>query len=165
MKKKQPLFIILLASFAGFIGGLISNQIFETQSAFAVKEPGQPKVIIAQEFRVVDTDGKILGRFGASGDLPDLFSKKKMSKVPVPQLILGQETGFQIILSASEAEGSRIVMKDKKNKIRTVIGNTELYIPLTRVTHRRQASSIVLFDHRGRFLWSAPGGIRTDLSR
>jgi len=114
---------------------------------------------------VVDQAGKIVGRFGTSGDPPDLSSSEKTSKASAAQLRMGQETGFQIILSAGEAEGSRIILKDANNKTRTVIGNMQLYIPLTQVTHNRQVSSIVLFDNYGRFLWSAPGGIITDLSR
>jgi hypothetical protein len=165
MKRKQQLTVILLAAFAGFIGGLISNQIVQTPSAFAEKGYVNQKVVMAEEFQVVDQDGKIVGRFGTSGDLPDLSAGEKISKVSAPQLRLGQETGFQIILSAGEAEGSRIILKDANNKTRTVIGNMQLYVPLTRITHHRQVSSIVLFDNLGRFLWSAPGGIRTDLSR
>jgi hypothetical protein len=164
MKKKQ-LFIILLASFAGFMGGLISNQIIETRPAFAVKEPKYQKVVIAEEFRVVDKDGKIIGSFGTPGYLFDIFPVIDESLAPVPQLRLGQEKGFQIIFSASEAEGSRIVMKDNKNKARTVIGNTKLKVRQTQRTYSRQVSSIVLFDELGRFLWSAPGGIKTDGGR
>jgi hypothetical protein len=165
MKRKQQLVIILLASFAGFIGGFISNQIFQAKSAFAVKEPNHQKVVIAEEFRVVDKDGKIIGSFGNPAYLFDIFPVIDESLAPVPQLRLGQEKGFQIIFSANEAEGSRIVMKDKKNNIRSVIGNTEFYIPQTRVIHRRQVSSIVLFNHQGSFLWSAPGGIKLDGGR
>ena len=165
MKNKQPLIIILLAAFAGFAGGFISNQIFQTKSAFAEKAPGHQKVVIAEEFRVVDKDGKILASFGTPGFLPDKFPKIDESQARVPQLRLGRESGFQIILSAGADAGSKIIMKDKKNKTRIAIGNTEFYIPLTRVTHRRQVSSIVLFNQRGRFLWSAPGGIKTEGGR
>ena len=114
---------------------------------------------------MVDKDGKILGSFGTLDYLLDKFPKIDESQAPVPQLRLGQESGFQIILSAGAHAGSRILMKDKKNKTRTVIGNTELYIPQTQVTHKRQVSSIVLFNHRGRFLWSAPDGIRTEWNK
>lgn len=165
MKNKQQLFIILLASFAGFMGGLISNQIIETRPAFAVKEPNHQKVVIAEEFRVVDKDGKILGSFGTPDYLPDKLPKMDKSQAAAPQLRLGQESGFQIIISAGAEAGSRIIMKDENNKPRTVIGNTEFYIPLTRVTHRRQVSSIVLFNQRGKFLWSAPGGVATETGR
>jgi len=165
MKKKQPLFIILLATFAGFAGGFISNQIFQTKPAFAKKALSHHKVVIAEEFRVVDKDGKILGSFGTPDYLLDKFPKIDESQAPVPQLRLGQESGFQIILSTGADAGSRIIMKDEKNTTRTVIGNMELYMPQTRVTHRRQVSSIVLFNHRGRFLWSAPDGIRTEWNK
>jgi len=165
MKTKPQLFIILLATLAGFMGGLISNHIFETRPAFAVKEPKYQKVVTAEEFRVVDKDGKIIGSFGTPGYLFDVFPVIDESLAPVPQLRLGRETGFQIIFSANEAQGSRIVMKDKKNKPRTVIGNTELWIPETKATHKRQVSSIILFDRKGRYEWSAPRDIRTDMSR
>ena len=165
MKKKQPLFIILLATFAGFAASLISNQVFQTKPAFAKKALSHQKIVVAEEFRVVDKDGKILGSFGTPDYLPDKFPEIDASQAPVPQLRLGQESGFQIILSAGAGAGSRIIMKDEKNKTRTLIGNTELYIPQTRVTYRRQVSSIVLFNQRGRFLWSAPGGIETEWNR
>jgi hypothetical protein len=165
MKNQQRLGIILLASFAGFVGGFISNHTFQSSSAFAEKQPLHQKVVIAEEFRLVDKDGTIFGSFGTCGQSGYLSSKNENANPSVPQLRLGQENGFQIILSAAGAQGSRIILKDNNNKVRTVIGNMELYIPLTRITHNRQASSIVLFDKFGRFLWSAPGGIKTDLSR
>jgi hypothetical protein len=165
MKSKQQLTVILMAAVAGFIGGLISNQIVQSQAAFAEKGFAPQKVVVAEEFQVVDQDGKIVGRFGTSGDLPDLSASKTISNASAPQLRLGQDTGFQIILTAGETGGSRIILKDANNKPRTVIGNMQLYIPLTRVTHNRQVASIVLFDQFGRFLWSAPGGVQTDLSR
>ncbi len=165
MKRKQQLVIILLASFAGFIGGFISNQIFQAKSAFAVKEPNHQKVVIAEEFRVVDKDGKIIGSFGNPAYLFDIFPVIDESLAPVPQLRLGQEKGFQIILSAGADAGSRITMKDERNKRRTVIGNTKLKVRQTQRTYSRQVSSIVLFDELGRFLWSAPGGIKTDAGR
>jgi len=165
MKKKQPLFIILLAALAGFAGGFVSNQIFQTKPAFAKKALSHQKVVIAEEFRVVDKDGKILGSFGTPGYLPDIFFKKDASQAPVPQLRLGQESGFQVILSAGAGAGSRIIMKDEKNTTRTVIGNMELYLPQMQLTHKLQVSSIALFNHRGRFIWSAPGEIITEWNK
>jgi hypothetical protein len=162
MRTKQPFLIILVAAFAGFAGGLISNQIFQTKSALAQKAPAHQKVVIAEEFRVVDKNGKTLGSFGTPGYLSDIFPRIATSQAPVPQLRLGQDSGFQIILSAGPDAGSRIIMKDEKNKPRTVIGNTEFYIPGTQATHKRQVSSIVLFNRQGGFLWSAPGGIKTE---
>jgi hypothetical protein len=162
MKNNHLLLIILLATFGGFAGGFISNQIFQTKPAFAQKTPSHQKVVIAEEFRIVNKDGKILGSFGTPSYVSDMLPKTDASQASVAQLRLGQESGFQIIISAGPDVGSRIVMKDKKNKPRTVIGNTKFHIPQTNATHRRQVSSIVLFNRRGAFLWSAPGGIRSE---
>jgi hypothetical protein len=106
-----------------------------------------------------------LGSFGTPGYLPDTFSKKDEPQTPVPQLRLGQESGFQIILSAGAGAGSRIIMKDEKNTTRTVIGNMELYLPKMQLTRKLQVSSIALFNHRGRFIWSAPGEIITEWNK
>lgn len=159
------LFIILLVIFAGFAGGFISNHIFQTKPAFAQKAPDRQKVVIAEEFRVVDKDGKILASFGTPGYRSDIFPKIDEPQAPVPQLRLAQESGFQIILSAGPGAGSRIIVKDEENTPRAIIGNTEFYIPQTRKSHRRHVSSIVFFNHRGGFLWSAPGGIKTEGDR
>jgi hypothetical protein len=110
-------------------------------------------------------NGKIIGSFGTPGYLLDIFPVIDKSQAPIPQLRLGQEKGFQIILSAGADAGSRITMKDERNKRRTVIGNTKLKVRQTQRTYSRQVSSIVLFDELGRFLWSAPGGIKTDAGR
>ena len=165
MKKKSSLFIILVAICAGFAGGFISNQTFQTKSAFAVKAPGYRKVVMAEEFRVVDKDGKVLGSFGIPDYLPHKLSETDKSQASAPQLRLGQESGFQIILSAGADIGSIILMKDQNNKTRTIIGNTEFYIPQTRATHRRQVSSIVMFNHLGRFMWSAPDRIKSEWNK
>ena len=164
MKTKPQLFIILLATLAGFMGGLISNHIFETRSAFAVKGTQYQKVVMAEEFRVVDKEGNILGRFGIPGYRQDANPAKDEKLAPVPQLRLGQNPGFQIILSAGEANGSRIVMTDKNSTTRAVIGNTEFRLPMKQVTHKTQVASIVLFDQYARFQWSTPP-IRTELGR
>jgi hypothetical protein len=165
MRRKQQLRAILMAGLAGFMGGMASNQLVRIHPAFADKGAANRKVVIAEEFQVVDPDGQIVGRFGTFSDPPDIPVGLKTSKTAAMQLRLGQEPGFQIILSAGAADGARIILKDAGHKTRAVIGNTQLYVPQTRTTYDRQVSSIVLFDNYGRFLWSAPGGIQTDPSR
>ena len=163
MKTKPQVFIILLAALAGFMGGLISHHVFETRPAFAVKKIQHQKVVMAEKFRVVDKDGNILGSFGTP-DLQDTSSASNERPASVAQLRLGQKKGFQIILSAGEANGSRIVMTDQKGITRTAIGNTEFWLPMRKITHKSQVASIVLFDHLGRFQWSTPP-VRTELGR
>lgn len=164
MKIKPQLFIILMASLAGFMGGLVSHYIFATRSAFAVKAPQYQKVVMAEEFRVVDKEGKILGSFGTPSNVQDANAANDEKPAPFPQLRLGQQPGFQIILSAGEAGGSSIIMTDKNSTVRTVIGNTQFWLPMKKVTHKTQVASIVLFDQFARHQWSTPP-VRTELGR
>ena len=54
MKQGQNRLIIVMAVIAGFLGGMLSNQLFQAKDAYAKKEDDKWKVIVAQEFRVVD---------------------------------------------------------------------------------------------------------------
>ena len=118
---------------------------------------------MAEEFRVVDKEGNILGSFGYSGYQKSANPATNERVAPSAQLRLGQK-GFQIILSADDANGSRIVMKDKNSTTRAVIGSTQFWLPMKKVTHKTQVASIVLFDQYARFQWSTPP-IRTELGR
>lgn len=60
MKKRKEFTIILLALISGLIGGFISNQLFSTKSAFVEKEPKPHKVVIAEEFRLINEKGNVL---------------------------------------------------------------------------------------------------------
>ena len=57
---KQKLSYLLLAIFAGFVGGSISNQFFPIEAVFAEKYLTPMDVIVAKEFRVIDNKGKRL---------------------------------------------------------------------------------------------------------
>lgn len=59
MKRQQQLWFIVFSLLAGLIGGFISNQIFQTKSAFAEKKPKVQKVVVAEEFRLVNNKGEI----------------------------------------------------------------------------------------------------------
>jgi len=65
---KQKIFYILWAVIAGFAGGIISNQLMTTESAFAEKEIQKRKVIVAEEIRIVDEDGQARAILAASKD-------------------------------------------------------------------------------------------------
>jgi hypothetical protein len=58
MGKKQYSFIVVLAFVGGLVGGVVSNQLLLNQPAHAEKKAQPSKVIEAQEFRVVDQDGR-----------------------------------------------------------------------------------------------------------
>lgn len=63
MKNKQYPIIIVLALISGFIGSALSSYFFMGNPAFADKKSKPAKVIEAEEFRVVDKNGKPIAYF------------------------------------------------------------------------------------------------------
>jgi hypothetical protein len=64
MKRGQPVVIVVLALFAGFIGGILSSQFLGDRTVFAREEPPAKEVLVAHEFRLVSDDGRILAILG-----------------------------------------------------------------------------------------------------
>ena len=62
------IFYLLWAVIVGFAGGIISNQLMTTESAFAEKEIQRRKVIVAEEIRIVDENGQARAILAASKD-------------------------------------------------------------------------------------------------
>ena len=58
MSKRQYSLIVVLALFGGLVGGVVSSQLLLGQPAHAEKKAKPLKVIEAEEFRVVDKDGR-----------------------------------------------------------------------------------------------------------
>jgi hypothetical protein len=108
MRLKQNSLVIILALTAGFIGGIFSNQLFVTEPAFAEKQQIQQKVVIAEEFRVVDKFGNIIGSFGIPPHLRDIVAveSSSTSKQPhqIAQLSLGNNR--TIVLVADGDDGN-----------------------------------------------------------
>ena len=58
MTRKDCTLIVLLALTAGFLGGIGSSRLLGEQSVFAQKKPKAERLIQAQEFRLVDEEGR-----------------------------------------------------------------------------------------------------------
>jgi hypothetical protein len=65
MKGGQLTLIVIVALFAGFIGGIVSSQFLGDRTVFAREEPQAKEVLVANEFRLVSDDGRILAILGA----------------------------------------------------------------------------------------------------
>jgi hypothetical protein len=108
MSYKQNGIVIILAVAAGFVGGIFSNQLFVTGPAFAEKTQKQQKLIVAEEFRVVDKFGNTIGSFGIPPHLKDIeamespFNREKPHQIA--QLSLGNNS--TIILTADGDDGN-----------------------------------------------------------
>lgn len=87
MGRKQYSLIVLLALVAGFIGGVVSSQIFVSGSLFTQKEPKPQKVVVAEKFRLVDKTGIVRAALGLTGEgQPGLGM---LDKRGVPRVVLG----------------------------------------------------------------------------
>ena len=64
MKRGQLTVIIVLALFAGFIGGIVSSQFLGDRTVLAREEPPAKEVLVAHEFRLVSDDGRTLAVLG-----------------------------------------------------------------------------------------------------
>ena len=64
MKRGQLTLIVVLALFAGFIGGIVSSQLLGDRTVFAREEPPAKEVVVAHEFRLVSDDGRTLAILG-----------------------------------------------------------------------------------------------------
>ena len=64
MKRGQLTIVVVLALFAGFMGGIISSQFLGDKTVFAREELPAKEVLVANEFRLVSDDGRILAILG-----------------------------------------------------------------------------------------------------
>ena len=98
MKRFKYIFLVLLTVVSGFIGGVISNLLFKKQ--VAVQESEKKKVVEAQEFRLVDKDGKLLGLFGEyDGFQPPFQGLFIFDKSGDPRIVVGRNKQFVTVES------------------------------------------------------------------
>lgn len=87
MGRKQYSLLVVLAMVAGFIGGVISSQIFAGQPIFTQKEPKLQKVVAAEKFRLVDHRGMVRAALGLTGEgQPGLGL---LDRNGIPRVVLG----------------------------------------------------------------------------
>jgi hypothetical protein len=110
MNKKQCGMLLVLSLLAGLVGGTLTSQFFVGTPVLAQKKAGPEKVVIAEEFRLVDKEGKILSTWGmyAGGPGIVLFNKS------------GQ---FRAVFSlTSPDEGPILTFADNKGNHRAIVG-------------------------------------------
>ena len=74
MKDKKYVFILAVALLAGFVGGALSGRLFGSNDVLAQEQVEAHKNVLANEFRLVAEDGRLLaalgGRAGSEPFLP-----------------------------------------------------------------------------------------------
>jgi len=110
MTKKQYSLLLLLPLLAGLVGGTLASQFLIGQPAFADKMAESKKMVVAEEFRLVNKKGEVLSTWGmyAGGPGIVLFSK-------------GGEYRAVFSLTSPE-EGPILTLADKGGHYRTIMG-------------------------------------------
>jgi hypothetical protein len=138
MNKKQFSLLLMLSLLAGLVGGILTSQFFLGTPVLAEKRAGPQRVVTAEEFRLVDKEGKILSTWGmyAGGPGIVLFSKN------------GQ---FRAVFSlTSPEEGPVLAFADNKGNHRAIVGlgaERQPYVTLRDQAGKERIS--LSLDHEG----------------
>jgi len=132
MNKKEYSLMLVLALVAGLVGGVVSSQFFVGQPAFAEKDAKTEKVIEAEEFRLVDKDGRTRAFLG--------FGHSPINRGQ-PRLELHGKEGFPLAVL-----GVSSLMTEQES----MEGERSLRHP------RRPIFSLVLLNEMGKVIWRAP---------
>ena len=169
MKRRQYFLLTLLTLVAGFVGGALSSQIFMARTASAQLTQSHEKVISAEQFQLVDKEGKmrfvigmspqeqpVLGFTDENGKARIFLGLTSLEGETWPILKL-RDADEQMRISISGGNGNpRISVLDKNGNSRAVIGCAALKTAAGGSAEVKPESSISLFDEGGGIIWSAP---------
>jgi hypothetical protein len=110
MNRKKYGLTVICGLLAGFSGGITAFGFFVGGPAFAEKVIKPKKVVMAEEFRLVDKDGEVLSTWGSyAGNYGMVFYSK--------------EGEYRALFSLTSPEGAPVLtLADKKGRYRTLIG-------------------------------------------
>lgn len=157
--------ILVLAVVAGFAGGALSSYMFKAEPVIVKEE--KKSVIEAEDFRVVDKEGRFRGGWGVNphGSIVLVIADK--SGVPRAGLSASEEGAAGLFLFDKDntprakvkvnREGfPSIELNDENGKTRAVLGHADLETITTGSVEKGVASSLVLFNKEGKVVWSTP---------
>ena len=160
MNTKQTILFGFLALLGGFIGGIISDGL----PGKAVAKSDFQKVVRAEKFELVDERGRHRGSFYTAGDWATTFIIRREDSDSKIMMLAGPDSaslsifnqGSHGMLLKSDDNGVRIELRDKDGNTRLVIGRTELKNTKTGSTEIRSIGSIVIFNEKGKVVYSVP---------
>ena len=127
MNKKQFSLLLVLSLLAGLVGGMLTSQFFLGTPVLAEKKVGAQNVVIAEEFRLVDKEDKILSTWGMYAGGPGI-------------VLFGKNGQFRAVFSlTSPDEGPVLTFADNKGNHRATVGLGEARQPY--VTLRDQTGN------------------------
>ncbi len=144
MRKRDYVLLLAVSIITGLLGGFIANQVFSGKTAVAQGSEDPPGLIQAQEFRLVDSQGKIFAVLAISS------SSKE------PYLILNGKDGKQRVILDFDEGNPRMIFKDNDAQTRLIMGTSEVTSRFKGTIEKRPPSSLVMFNKDGRLIFSAP---------
>ena len=128
--KTGPWVVPLIAIVAGFAGGLLAVWLVLGDPVVAEETAGQsPAVVSAQEFRLVDHQGKVRAVLGFSAEEEPYLSLRHRSEASMLWLGLSEESGLvihdvdgktRLILSLDTAGKPSLVLRDRQHQTRSI---------------------------------------------
>ena len=110
MNKKQFSRLLVRSLFAGLVGGMLTSQFFLGTPVLAEKKVGAQNVVVAEEFRLVDKEDKILSTWGMYAGGPGI-------------VLFGKNGQFRAVFSlTSPDEGPVLTFADNKGNHRATVG-------------------------------------------
>ena len=110
MNKKQFSLLLMLSLSAGLVGGMLASQFFLGTPVLAEKKVGPQNVIVAEEFRLEDKEGKVLSTWGMYAGGPGI-------------VLFGKNGQFRAVFSlTSPDEGPILTFADNKGNHRATVG-------------------------------------------
>ncbi|MFH0845068.1 MAG: hypothetical protein V1930_06290 [Pseudomonadota bacterium] len=181
MKKHQYMIVLALALVGGLLGGGLSGRFLSVKPVPARKDPILKKIIVANEFHLVDEGEKDRWVLALSKEgEPSITFINKNGWAPMAMGINRDGIPyFNMIPQPFDTEGPSFIMMDSyqrkrailglrgsgepylslldhNGQVRAVLGSVEFTNELTGSSEKRPCSSLVLFDEQGRIIWSAP---------
>jgi len=171
----------ILALVAGLIGGFVSNRFLSPGPMDSQNDVNSKSVIVANEFHLVDEDGKdrwvlklssagepnitFINNNGwapmAIGVNKEGFPFFNMIQEPHQKggpsfILMDGEMKNRAVLGLKEDGAPHLTFLDNNGQLRATFGSTDLKNPFTGLAEKRPCSSLVLFDEDGKIIWSAP---------
>ena len=178
MRRREVLLLVALTVVAGLVGGALSNRVFMARIATAQEAEQQRKVITAEEFRLVDEDGRARAvlTLGSKGNVSISFydrydeSRVELGLSPEGQPILklldqgsleflDKNGQIRVKVDVTYDGSPSLRLYDEDGRSRAALGCVSLETADTARTgsvERRAESSLVLSDKQGKVMWSAP---------
>lgn len=178
MSKRQFIILVILTIISSFFGGVTFNYL---ASPAGSAQSNIPKVIKAQEFRLVDKNGSLLASLGVTKDSilpPDTALRiyddlgmlsSKYGNVATEYYLTNNKVKSMFGLLGAEfwddngklrinldAENNHLELLDENQKVRAGLGRESLKYTETGGEEIRPESSLVFFKDDGKVLWEAP---------